>query len=87
MKGKVTRTTRARMGNNTNNKKWKRKTHRITFVEEHLEAGAEVILRTSWVVFRGDDTYVVPEETIRALKKRRVPYTELEFGNGALRSV
>ncbi len=61
--------------------------HRITFAKDHLEAGAEVILRTDVVVFRGDDTYLVPERTIRALKQRRVPYTELERRNGALRSV
>lgn len=80
---RTSRTSRAKHGS----RNWKPKIHRISFQEAHLAAGAEVILRTSYVVFRGDDTYVVPEETIRALKRRRVPFTELEFGNGSLPAV
>jgi hypothetical protein len=60
---------------------------RITFDEEHLEKGAGVIFRTGEVVFLGDNTVLVPEESIRALKKKRIPFIELERENGSLRQV
>ena len=60
---------------------------RITFKEEHLDQGAEVIMRAGTVTFCGDDTVLVPEETVKLLKKKRVPFIKVEETDGSLHKV
>lgn len=60
---------------------------RIAFEEQHLERGAEVIMRAGTVTFCGDDTVLVPEETVKLLKKKQVPFIEVEGADGSLHKV
>ena len=57
---------------------------RIAFEERDLDAIADVIVPSGTAVYAQDGTVLVPEEAVEMLKKKRVPFTEVEGGNGSL---